>query len=98
MKLQTLAVLVGSLCALAEASKIHSDLSYYNTEFNSNEEADAIALSKGCKANKCYDYYYNEVYYKNYKSDGVSGFIWLLFLLILCPIYCCLRCGGCIKD
>ena len=37
MKLQTLAALVGSLCALTEASKIKSDLSYYNNDEYSNE-------------------------------------------------------------
>ena len=95
MKLQLAAVLA-LLGTLSMGSKLESDVSLYQ---NYEESASPINMRTDCYNGKCYDYYYMQYYYRSYYgNDTASNFFWLLILLICGPIYCCLRCGGCIKN
>ena len=91
-----MAALLGSLCALTEASKINSDLSYYNNDEyssnydsdynlgNTNDGDDAILLKRGGRS-------------RSYSGGGGGSefidYMWFLLILICAPLYCCLKCG-----
>ena len=95
MKLQLAAVLA-LLGTLSMGSKLESDVSLYQ---NYEESAYPINMRTDCYNGNCYDYTYKQYYYRSYYgNDAASNFFWLLVLLICGPIYCCLRCGGCIKH